>query len=75
MESNKSKPESQPNNSMRYSGLAFQMLAILGLATWGGLSLEAYLNLKFPVFTILFLVVALIGIIYMLIRALNEGES
>lgn len=75
MESNKNKPESQPNNSLRYSGLAFQMLAVLGLATWAGLSLEGYLNLKFPVFTILFLTAALIGIIYKLIQALNEGDS
>ena len=75
MESNKKKPEPQPNTSMRYSGLAFQMLAVLGLATWAGLSLEKYLEIKFPIFTILFLTAALIGIIYKLIQALNEDDS
>ncbi len=75
MESNTNRPASQPKNYLRYTGLAFQMLAVLGLSIWAGLSLEGYLNLKFPIFTILFLTAALIGIIYMLIRALNEGDS
>lgn len=75
MDSNKSRPKSQPNNYMRYSGLAFQILAVLGLATWGGWSFDRYLNLKFPLFTILLLTAAIIGIIYMLIRALKEDDS
>ena len=60
---------------MRYSGLAFQMLAVLGLAIWGGWSLDQYLNLKFPAFTFSLLTAAIIGIIYKLIRTVSDDDS
>ncbi len=38
----------------KYSNLAFQMMAIIVLGTFGGLKLDEYLNWGFPVFTVLF---------------------
>lgn len=38
----------------KYSNLAFQMMAIIVLGTFGGLKLDEYVNWGFPVFTILF---------------------
>ena len=37
---------------MRFSGLAFQMLAIIGCSCWGGIKLDQVLGLKVPVCTI-----------------------
>ena len=52
---------------MKYSGLAFQMLIVLGIAAYGGMRLDAYLGNKNPWFTILFMVLGVIGSIYKII--------
>lgn len=36
----------------RYSGIAVQMLAIIGLGAWGGVWLDGHLHTKMPWFTI-----------------------
>jgi hypothetical protein len=36
----------------RYSGMAFQMMAIILITTWGGLKLDKVLELETPVFTV-----------------------
>jgi len=41
------------NNYAKYSGLAFQMIAIILLGVFGGIKLDDWLNLKFPVFTVI----------------------
>jgi hypothetical protein len=48
----------------RYSGLAFQMIAILGLGVWGGLKIDGWLNMKFPLFTVVLSFVAVMLAIY-----------
>lgn len=52
---------------MKYSGLAFQMLIVLGLAAYGGMRLDAYVGNKNPWFTILFMVLGVVGSIYKII--------
>jgi len=52
---------------MKYSGLAFQMLVVLGLAAYGGMWLDAYVGNKNPWFTILFMVLGVVGSIYKII--------
>lgn len=32
--------------------MAFQMLAVIGLAVWGGMQLDAYFQLSFPGFLV-----------------------
>ncbi|WP_224995427.1 AtpZ/AtpI family protein [Cesiribacter sp. SM1] len=48
-ESSNQQKQSQLNSYLRYSGLAFQMMAVIGLAVWGGMKLDAWLGMRFPV--------------------------
>ncbi|MEM6843616.1 MAG: AtpZ/AtpI family protein [Bacteroidota bacterium] len=57
---------------MKYSGLAFQMVAVIGLAVWGGMRLDDSLNNRFPFVTIVLLLIALTGSILLLIRKLPK---
>jgi len=45
---------------LKYTGLAFQMLAVILLFVIGGIKLDEYLQLTFPIFT---LVLSLTGVI------------
>ncbi|WP_404818028.1 AtpZ/AtpI family protein [Reichenbachiella ulvae] len=47
------KPNKKPAyNYLRYSGLAFEMLAFILLGVWGGIKIDEWLELKYPIFTI-----------------------
>jgi F0F1-type ATP synthase assembly protein I len=48
----------------RYSNLAFQMIAILAVGVFGGIGLDRWLKLKFPVFTVILSFLAVISAIY-----------
>jgi F0F1-type ATP synthase assembly protein I len=37
----------------RYSGLAFQMIAFILIGVFGGIKLDKWLKLEFPVFTVI----------------------
>lgn len=56
----------------RYSGLAFQLLASIGVFGWLGYKLDQYLSLKFPTFMLLFGLLAFGGMMYQLYRSLNQ---
>ena len=47
------KKKKQLNNYAKYSSIAFQMMAIILVGVFGGYKLDAWIGLKFPVFTIL----------------------
>lgn len=55
----------------RYTGLAFQLLAAIFLGIWLGMKLDQWLSLKFPLFTLMLSMAALIGSIIFLIKSLN----
>lgn len=59
---------------LRYSGLATQLLALLGIAVWLGLKLDAYLHFR-TLFVILFPLLALSFSLWQLIRNLNKPNS
>jgi hypothetical protein len=40
------------NDYIRYSGLGFQMLAIILLGVFGGYKLDKLIHIRFPVFTL-----------------------
>ncbi|MEO1652836.1 MAG: AtpZ/AtpI family protein [Bacteroidota bacterium] len=40
------------NNYVKFSGMAFQMIAVIGLFVWGGMQLDAYFQLSFPAFLV-----------------------
>lgn len=69
----KKKPSlDQFSNYAKYSGLAFQLLATIGLAAWGGFKLDQLTGTRFPFITVLLVLLALIGSILMLIRQLPK---
>lgn len=63
----------QPYNTyLKYSGLATQMLATIGLAVWAGLKLDEKIAIEFPIMIITLPLIALGGTFYSLIKGLNK---
>jgi len=62
----------QENNGInvftRYSGIAFQMIAIILLTTWGGVELDKITNFKTPVFTIILSLLGVFAAIYTAVK-------
>jgi ATP synthase protein I len=54
----------------RYSGLAFQMFAIIGLGVFGGVKLDQWLKIGFPVFTVLLSILSVGAAIYTAVKDL-----
>lgn len=64
-----------PSNSfLKYSGFAFQLLGGIGIAGWLGYLLDERLAWGFPVFMLLFVLMALAGMLYQMSRKLNEEQ-
>jgi ATP synthase protein I len=62
-------------NYGRYSGMAFQMLAIILLGVFGGVKLDKCLGLSFPVFTLILSILSVGLAIYQAIRELLKITS
>ncbi len=75
-QSNSSKPKPDKQNRpplesyARYSSLAFQMFAIIGLGIYGGVKLDQWLHLRFPVFTVLLSIISVGAAIYTAVKDL-----
>jgi len=75
-QNNQSKPktdkEKRPplESYARYSNLAFQMFAIIGIGIFGGVKLDQWLKIGFPVFTVLLSIISVAGAIYIAIKDL-----
>lgn len=57
----------------KYSGIAFQMLAIILIGVFGGVKLDAYLNLEFPIFTLILSLGSVFLSIYVVIKDLMKN--
>jgi F0F1-type ATP synthase assembly protein I len=64
--------QSQLNTYIKYSGLAFQMIAVLGLAVWGGMKLDEAMGNDFPAFMIIFALLAFTASLIVTIRSLPK---
>ena len=64
----KSQKKNPLKSYARYSAIAFQMLFIILAGVFGGIKLDKYLELKFPVFTLIFTVLAVVLAIYYTIK-------
>ena len=54
MSDQKQKPKQPPtNNYLKYSGMAFQMGAVITIGVFGGVLLDEKLKLKTPIFTLI----------------------
>jgi ATP synthase protein I len=63
-----------PNQFIRYAGLAFQMLFIIGVGAWAGIWLDGYLKTHTPWFTIGGSLGGLGVALYQVIRSLTRNE-
>lgn len=65
-------PAEQANNVAKYSGIAFTMLAIIGLSAWAGIWLDAHFHNKTPYYTVGLMVLGLFVALYQVIRSLTK---
>lgn len=59
----------------RYSGMAAQMIFIIAGGSFGGYKLDQWLNIPFPVFTILLSLGAVFLAIWIFIRQFNSKDN
>jgi F0F1-type ATP synthase assembly protein I len=62
------KPKKKFDDFIRYSGLAFEMAAIMGVGVWLGTKIDNWLNLEFPAFTLGLMILSVIAAIYHAVR-------
>ncbi len=55
-------------NYAKYSSIGFQMIVIIGAGAFGGYKLDQYLELNFPVFTLVLTILAVVLAIYYSIK-------
>jgi hypothetical protein len=67
---NQSSKKPPYHNYVKYSTIAFQMMAIIGAGVIGGVQLDKLLNLKFPVFTVALSIVSVVLGVYLTIKDL-----
>ena len=56
-----------PNAALKYTGIGFQMLAVIGLGVFGGIKLDEYLHTA-PIFTIVLSLLSIAIGIYIAIK-------
>jgi F0F1-type ATP synthase assembly protein I len=56
------------DNFIRYSSIAFEMIAIMAIGVFMGIKIDQWLELSFPVFTLVLMILFVAGAIYNAIR-------
>lgn len=64
----KLKPPKNSQDFIRYSSLAFEMIAIIGFGVFIGIKLDEWLKMNFPVFTLALMILSVIGSIFYAIK-------
>jgi F0F1-type ATP synthase assembly protein I len=64
---NKDEDRTKINGFARYSGLAFEMLGIIALGTWGGYNLDAWFNTK-PLLTAILSLLSVFFALYIVLK-------
>lgn len=64
------KPKTKVQNYIKYSGMVFQMIGIIGLFTFGGYKLDNYYQLQTPIFTSILSVTGVLISLYTIIKSL-----
>jgi ATP synthase protein I len=69
---NEAKKSGQPsqNNYLKYSGIAFQMVATILLGTWGGMALDDHFQVKSHIFTVVLMLLSVVASMYVVIKGL-----
>lgn len=68
------KPKSNSKLLLQYSGLAFQLLAAIGLAVYAGIYLDKWINTKFPLFLWLLPLTVIAGMIFKAIKDTSKKQ-
>ncbi len=55
-------------NFVKYSNIPFQMMAVIGLGLWAGISLDKWAELDFPIFTFCFAIFSVVIAVYVAIK-------
>lgn len=58
----------------KYSSIAFQMLATIGLSAWAGVWLDGHFHTKNPWWTIGLMLSGVLVALYQVIRSLTKGD-
>jgi F0F1-type ATP synthase assembly protein I len=64
-----------PNPFFKYSSLAIQMGAIIGLSAWGGQKLDSHYHTSKPVFTIILCLTGLGIALYLVLKDFIRPKS
>lgn len=65
---NNKKPKKKIDDFIRYSSLAFEMITIMGIGAFAGVKIDQWLDLSFPAFTLILMILSVAGAIYHAIR-------
>jgi len=60
---------------LKYSGLAFQMLVAIGMALFLGYKVDQWVGLGFPLFIIIFSLLALALLLWQIIKDTNKPNE
>lgn len=64
------------DNYIKYSSIALQMMVIITAGVLGGFKLDQYINTGFPLFTLLFAMIAIAVAIYLAIKDfIKQGKK
>jgi len=82
MENQNNQPKPKPDkvkrppleNYAHYSNLAFQLFAIIGIGFYGGVKLDHWLEMRFPVFTVLMSIISVAAAIYSAVKGLLKKK-
>jgi F0F1-type ATP synthase assembly protein I len=64
----KKQQNKEGNDFARYSGIAFQMIAIILITTWGGIKLDKICGFEKPVFTVILSLLGVFTAIYTVVK-------
>jgi F0F1-type ATP synthase assembly protein I len=67
--------QNQYNSYLKYSGLAIQLLAAIGICGWVGYKIDQWLALKYPVFMLVLGFLGFGGSLYQVYRSINKDQS
>ena len=65
---NSKKPDKKFDHFIRYSSLAFEMIAIMAIGVFAGYKIDGWLDLSFPVFTLMLMILSVVAAIYHAIK-------
>jgi len=71
----KQNKDSRINSYAKFSGIAFQMVAIIGLGSFGGVKLDEYYPNKYSVFTIICSLVSIGIALYYVIKQVTDFSN